>query len=105
MVGDTTSDETKLPASAPISEGVKPLLVCPSKSVVTHAMADPVPSTGVGLVGWICRLTLEVLPAGLIKDGSALKLLASFVLAVFHKAIVPWFTVLKRPRMPPVPGA
>ena len=51
MAGGVTSDDTKLPASAPRSTGVKVLLVCPSKSFVTLVILVPAASTCVALVG------------------------------------------------------
>ena len=45
--GAKISFAVKLPASAPISTGVKPLLVWPSKSVAIAAIANPAPSATV----------------------------------------------------------
>ena len=55
IIGALTSNEIKLPASAPISVGVKLVLVCPSKSSVIAGIAAPEASMGVAKVGLICK--------------------------------------------------
>lgn len=102
MAGGMASlDKVKFPASAPMSVGVKPLRVSPSKSSVTEATAMTLASAG--LLACKCRSTADASPVGLTNSGSANPLAESCPVALRQACIMVWSALLYLPRTPPVP--